>query len=506
MTFPPIPDRGLTELGRTEGGPATLDLLVRDQDTRRLLMLRAVLDAVESAEAGVCSAGERRRFREDWGLLEEADRTTGTGPAGLAAGPVPAPRTTAEPSTAPSAESPNPPVSPARTRLFAPLTGPWARSCLRGLAAASAARTPGQRRTLRRDLAHFSALAAAAAVRAGIPVTTRLTARDGLLVLPSFGALRTARTGDAPVDLDHRGARLTFRQPGAADVVVHLERGIGAWSAAPAWTPAYALPGLLPSAPPLPLDDLDPYRFLEDGGRHRTLSRPATLDDAERKRWLQAWSGTAAALRLGGEQRVHEALRLLRCLVPLEAPPHPAGGSHGGGSCSATRRESFGAVLSSTPPTPATLAATLVHELQHTKLSALGDMVTLHHAGPEERYFAPWRPDPRPFDGLLQGTYSHLALADFFQRCALGASRPAHREASWRHHAHYREQVAAALPTLVGSPDLTARGRLFVDRMVEVFTRLDDHPAPRGHTARARAYVEAARALWTARGGGHPNG
>ncbi|MFF3816430.1 HEXXH motif-containing putative peptide modification protein [Streptomyces bluensis] len=490
--LPPVPDRALLELGRTEGGPDTLALLVRDQDTRRLLMLRAVLDAVEGADPAVCSAGVRRRVREDWGLLEEADRAGDTAGAGTS-------------------------LSPVRDRLLSPLLGPWAQRCLRGLDAAPEARTdryvreqareqarepahePAHERArdLARDLAHLSALAAVAAARAGIPFAVRLTARDGVLTLPSLGALHTTDPGDTEVEARFGHGRLTLRQPGAMDTTVHLESGFGAWSSAPTWSPAYALPGLLPGSAPVPLDDLDPYRTAPVGPHDHGLSGPATLDDTERKRWLQAWSGTAAALRAGGDYRVTEATALLRCLVPLAAPPGADG--HGSGSCSGTRREAFGALLSSTPPTAATFAATLVHELQHTKLSALSHMLTLHHAGPQRRYFAPWRPDPRPYDGLLQGAYSHLALADFFQRCALVVEHRAHREFAWARHARYREQVGAVLPTLVGSPELTPRGRQFVDQMVAVYERMAEYPAPRGHDARARAYVRAARALWTQR-------
>ncbi|MEU2617484.1 HEXXH motif-containing putative peptide modification protein [Streptomyces sp. NPDC007157] len=285
------------------------------------------------------------------------------------------------------------------------------------------------------------------------------------------------------------------------DVVVRLEDGIGAWSGAPAWTPAHALPGLLSESPPVPLDDLDPYRTVHGGPRHHELSGPTVLDEAGRKRWLEAWSGTAEMLRLGGEHRVAEAVALLRCLIPLADPPRPGPDARGTGSCSGTRREAFGALLSSTPPTPATFAATIVHELQHTKLSVLSDMLVLHHAGPRERHFAPWRPDPRPYEGLLQGVYAHLALADFFQRCALRAERPAHRETAWSQHARYRAQVAAALPGLVGSSDLTERGRRFVDQIVATHERMAEFPAPRGHTARAQAQVTAARDLWTRRHG-----
>lgn len=507
MILQTVPDRALAELGRTEGGPGTLALLVRDQDTRRLLVLRAVLDAADGADARVCPAAARRRLREDWEMLAEADRL-GPGPGHAPAdGPpydVPRGGTPTVP-IGPPGPGAAAPLSPARDRLLNPLVGAWARRCLRGLDAAAGPRTERQDRELAHDLAHFGALAAAAAARAGLSFAVRLTAPGGVLTLPSLGALRTAGTGrgtaghDVPVDVVHRGGRLTVRRPGAADVVLHLETGIGAWSCAPGWTPAFALPGLLPGAAPMPLDDLDPYRTVPGGPDQHGPGGPVTLDDAERKRWVQTWAGTAAALRPGGEHRVTEALTLLRCLVPLAVPPGAAPGGRSTGSCSATRREAFGALLSSTPKSPTMFAATLVHELHHTKLSALADMVTLHHADGARKYFAPWRPDPRPYDGLLQGTYSHLALADFFQRRALTARRPPHRETAWAVHARYREQVGAALPALVASPDLTARGRRFVDEMISVYERQNEHPAPRGHAARARAYVEAARALWAAR-------
>lgn len=566
MILPPVPERALTELGRTEGGPETLGLLVRDQHTRRLLLLRAVLDAAEAADARLLPAAALNRLHEDWALLEEAERLeraahrarpaagTGTGarpapgtgpyqvgsPAGvfgpasgdasdLSAGPpardpdafVPGPP--AERSTgdgnghvpadrAPSPSRPphrtghdtcapalsDPPPTGVRSLLLHPFTGPWARDALRGLGTVTGPAAERDPREPARALAHFGALAVVGAVRAGVSCAVRLSARDGVLTLPSLGALRTGRPGDTEVGVVHRRGRLTFRLPGEADVVVQAQSGVGAWSEAPAWTPAYALPGLLPSSAPMPLDDLDPYRTARGGPRPYTLSGPVTLDDADRKHWLHAWSGTAAALGLGGERRLMEAAALLRCLVPLSTPPGAVPG-RAAGSCSGTRREAFGAVLSSPPATATAFAATLVHEIQHTKLAALGDMMTLHHSDDEARHFAPWRPDPRPYDGLLQGAYSHLALADFFQRTALAARHPADRDAAWARHARYQEQVGAVLPALVGSGDLTTRGRQFVDRMVEVYERLAEQPAPRGQTARATAYVRAARTLWTQR-------
>jgi HEXXH motif-containing protein len=458
VIFPAVPDAALAELGRTEGGADTLALLVRDQDTRRLLLLRAVLDAAETADPVLCPPTAKARLREDWALLTAADRAAGAD-------------------------------SPARARLGHPLLGPWARRCLTGLDPRTGPPTEDQRRELARDLAYFSAVAAVAAARAGISFTVDLTARDGILVLPSLGALGRTEPDDVPVHVTHDRGRMTLDR-----VTVHLEQDSGAWSGSLAWTPAYALPGLVPGAPPLPLDDLDPYRVPPREPDQYALSGPAGPDDAERKRWLQSWSGTAAVLRTGGEHRLTEALALLRCVVPLEMPP----GAGGRGSCSGTRRDAFGALLSSAPVTRVAFAATLVHELQHAKLAALTEMVELHRAGPAARYFAPWRPDPRPYDGLLQGAYSHLALADFFQRRALGVER-SRSEGAWAQYARYHAQVGAALPALVGSSDLTAVGRRFVHAMAAAHERLAERPAPRGHTARAQAYVKAVRALWTQR-------
>ncbi|MDX2682014.1 aKG-HExxH-type peptide beta-hydroxylase [Streptomyces soliscabiei] len=498
MTRQTVPDRALVELGRTEAGPGTLAFLTRDQDTRRLLLLRAVLDAADAADPALCPPELKTRLKEDWALLAAADRPPGPAArtrayacAGPGHGPAPHP----PPPGSPYLSPPGAALSPARALLFHPLTGPLALSCLRGLDDRGGPPDERGRRGLRQDLAHFSAMAAAAAARAGIPFTVRLTARAGLLALPSLGALHTAASGDAPVDVTHAQGRLTLSQADAPDVVVQLESGVGAWAGAPAWTPLHALPGLPPAGAPMPLEDLDPYRA-PPGPRHPSFGGPATLDDAERKRWLQAWSGTATALRTGGERRVAQAVALLRCLVPLERPP--GAGPDGRDSCSATRHEAFGALLASTPQDAPALAETLVHELHHAQLASLTSLVTLHHATAEPRYFAPWKTDPRPYDALLQGAYAHLAVAHYFQQRALNASA-ADREYAWSRHARYRAQVGAALPALVGSPDLTGRGRRFVDEMAATFERMAEHPAPRAHTARAQAYVKAARALWTQR-------
>ncbi|WP_351222951.1 HEXXH motif-containing putative peptide modification protein, partial [Streptomyces sp. NPDC002133] len=261
------------------------------------------------------------------------------------------------------------------------------------------------------------------------------------------------------------------------------------------------LPAVGPGALPVLLDDLHPYRTAGGGLEQHGLKPAACLDERERKDWAQSWSGVEPLLRLGGAHRPTEAVVLLRCVVPLVPPPGSTVAGEGAAHCSGTRREAFGAVLSSKPSTPAFMASTLVHELQHTKLAALGTLVPLHHEDATPRHFAPWRSDPRPFDGLLQGAYSHIALADYWQRFALGARSTRHRDMAWAEHARCREQVGAVLPVLAGSGALTREGRILVNGMIELYDHLADHPPPPGHLARAVAYVSTARVIWCQRNG-----
>ncbi|MFD5186840.1 HEXXH motif-containing putative peptide modification protein [Streptomyces sp. NPDC058357] len=467
--IPPLPDHMLRLLGRTEGDADTLGVLVRDQDTRRLLLLRALLDAAEAAPAALCPPRALDRLRQDWALLETAERAD--------RGAV-------------------------RTVLLHPLAGPWVQRCLRGLSGSATATGPGPE--LRADLAHLSALAAAAAIRAGIPFTTRLTAHDGLLSLPTLGALRTASATSTTVGIAFHDGELTMREEAAGPpLLAHTQPDGTTGSADPRWLPVLALPAVPSGTGPVPLDDVDPYRTDGGGRRPHGLSAAPHIDDHERKAWAESWNGVVPLLRIGGEHRLTEAAVLLRCLVPLGPPPGSGPTGESAAHCSGTRREAFGAVLSSKPATPAYFASTLVHELQHTKLSALGALVPLHHEDPEPRHFAPWRSDPRPFDGLLQGAYSHIALADYWQRFALAARRVTHRDLAWAEHARCREQVGAVLPVLAGSAALTREGRVLVNEMITLYHRLDDCPPPTGHLARAEAYVATTKVIWQQRNGPH---
>jgi HEXXH motif-containing protein len=475
------PEHLAAVLGGTGSDPHALRLLVDDQRVRRLLTLRALLDAVRGAAPGSLPEGAAERLLKDWRLLEAAERAD---------------------------------RSAVRRVVHYPLTGSWAARCLRDLT-----RT-GRLPHTAADLPYLGALAASAAARAGLRFSAEVPVRDGVLTLPTLGGYRppvpTGRTPDrARVDGD--GSRLWLhldawggeqraglpyeypydhrrdrggRRP-ALPRAVEVRRGPdGVWrSAAPGWCSVQAL--WTDAGRSVLIDDADPYRDEEDRSDPYGLAPTGRLAPAEHARWRTAWQDAQPWLRLGDGTRAREVDALLECFVPLASSSRA--------QYSATLGDAFGALLSSTPHGGLKLAAALVHELQHTKLLALSRLTVLHTADDAPRHWAPWRPDPRPFDGVFQGAYAHLALADFHLGVALATGVPARRESAWAAHCRCRQQVEAVLPQLLGSGRLTAQGRALVNAMAARHARLKQHAPPDGHLARATAYVETTRAIWRRR-------
>ncbi|MEV8531045.1 HEXXH motif domain-containing protein [Streptomyces sp. NPDC051211] len=327
-----------------------------------------------------------------------------------------------------------------RDVLLYPSTGVWAEETLRRLHEPDG--PPA-------DLAHLGALAVAAALRAGIPFKATLRPAHGRIALPTLGLLRPDRPG--PLALGERS-----------------------WDPAdPAVLPLHTLPGGRTA-----LDDLDPYRA---PGREGSVRPARRLTPKGHKRWDTQWAGALTLLERYDTARAGEIGALLRSVVPL------AGGSRSAG---ATLPAAAGSVLVRGQAPPA-LAATLVHEVQHGKLGALTDVLPLHTADRTHRYWAPWRTDPRPLEGLLHGAYAHLALAGYWQRAALYGAR-----AAWAGHARCRAQVAAVLPVLRQEPQLTRAGAEFVAGMVAAEQAMDELPPPGDQHATARRALDRERRAW----------
>jgi hypothetical protein len=144
---------------------------------------------------------------------------------------------------------------------------------------------------------------------------------------------------------------------------------------------------------------------------------------------------------------------------------------------SATSPAAFGAVATSWPPDPVTMAETLVHEFQHVKLCGLLDMVPLASSGGELVY-APWRQDPRPAAGLLQGIYAHLGIVRFWQAQRQAETDPDDILRAHVQFARWRSAIGSAIDTLMRTGCLTPEGVRFVGLLHAQSRALADEPVP----------------------------
>jgi uncharacterized protein len=214
------------------------------------------------------------------------------------------------------------------------------------------------------------------------------------------------------------------------------------------WQPVRTLraPGIC-----VALEDTDPYRDC-----HQWQAAPR-LTDSEFAQWQRCFQDAWQEIESSHPAYAPAIAIGLGVLMPLSPGPQ-------GRDVSAAARHAFGAVGAALPADPVTLALLLIHEFQHVKLGAVLDLYDLYDPADSRLFHAPWREDPRPLEGLLQGTYAHLAVTDFWRgrqevTVSVAAEAAGQRFAYW--HAHTRE----AIETLASSGSLTPLGVRFVAEM-----------------------------------------
>ncbi|MEH1101958.1 FxsB family cyclophane-forming radical SAM/SPASM peptide maturase [Micromonospora sp. CPCC 205561] len=310
-----------------------------------------------------------------------------------------------------------------RAVLSHPFVSRWARRCRDGVA----------------ELSHLACVAAAAAVRARVRTDLPVPVRDGLVSLPTLGALAAcAGRGVVRLAIDDGDLRLGGRrvatEPGRQGAPDGADGPDG-------WLPVrtVSLDGRR-----LLLEDTDPYRDCYD------LPVEPRLPDAAALRWARRLE--RAVRRVDAEAADYAAgvRTLLRAVVPLRAEPT-------GRFRSAAAGTAFGAVAVTAVPDDATLAVLLVHEVQHLKLGAVLDVCDLFDRDDPRTLSVPWRDDPRPVEGVLHGAYAHLAVADVWRR------RPG--PAAEGHFRRYRAWTGGALDALLDLGVLTAEGERFARGM-----------------------------------------
>ncbi|MEU3935829.1 HEXXH motif-containing putative peptide modification protein [Streptomyces sp. NPDC029044] len=466
-----MPDPLFAELAAGGGSAAAVAFLERAERARRLLLLRTLLGHLDALPTPLTPVAEA------WRVLKEA-----------------------------AEKSPE----PVERLLLAPPTGGWISHMLRRVHG-TATGPP-----LWAEAGHLSALALSASLHAGTETAFDVPLTDGRLPLPGLGMvqLADARAGLAVGRATTAGGELTVEGPGRTNGRVRVmcrplrqRAGAGAGT----WLPLRTLTRTGPGgeAPgTVVLEDLDPYRDLDD---HLP---PARLDEDEAREWQRLFGeATRILARPGtpGPGRVDPAM--IRAIVPfgrtgVSPPPLPFV------QVSASSGDSFGGMLIVRPASALALAETLVHELQHSKLAALLHLFPLLEDDRTERYYAPWRTDPRHLTGLLHGAYAFTGVAGFWRdrladaqgfdaQCVDARSVDA-RSAEGVERAGYffalrRLQSRLAVRTLLTSGRLTVQGRALVSGLARTLDGWLREEVPPAALDRARTAAALHRTEWRLR-------
>lgn len=309
------------------------------------------------------------------------------------------------------------------------------------------------------------AVAAAAALATGMPTTIDIPVTNGLAILPSLGAA-VAQEQTATLSVGVGSAIGNVKIP--TDPHLHGDGWLG-------------LRRIRSGPLDVLLDDLDPHRM------------PSLTDPAPRG---TAWSWEnviRSSWRLLADYHPITAAEIagtVTVIVPRQEPRS--------GTASTSSSEAFGAIAMSEPPDPLSCAETFVHEVQHLKLSAVQDLVTLTLPDDGSRYYAPWRDDPRPASGLLQGAYAFLGVSRFWreQRKYMGNESRADIQ-----YARWREAVEEVAASLRASEMLTDAGQSFVDGMTLELRRWRHDNVPAQAVNLARRAAQSHRDRWESSNG-----
>ncbi|MBM7439748.1 HEXXH motif domain-containing protein [Streptomyces sp. HB132] len=435
------------EIAAGGGSPEAVAFLVRGERTRRLLLLRELLDFFD-ADPSVLGALESRVI---WPVLQAAA------------------------TRAPEAVD---------ALLLTPQVGSWLAHMLRRLHG-TASGPP-----LWADAGQIAAVAAAAAVHAGTDAELLLPAKDAAVGLPALGMVRLPGPDDGAfrtVRVSVSGGTLTVRAERGPDIVVApLSEPESAH-----WLPVHRL-DTGPGTRAVQLDDLDPYRDLDEP------IAPGRLPPEELRAWQQLFRDAVAILQRGGSGPGGLRPEEISRIVPWQARngdavlPVPAEG------LSASTGDAFASMVIARPGDGLALAETLVHEFQHSKLGALLHLFPLLEDDRSERHYAPWRADPRHLPGLLHGAYAFVGVTGFWRERIRDTGADPDGRAAFL-FAMRRLQTRMVLRTLATHARLTAPGLRLVTRLSGTVDGWLREPLEPATVARARAAAVSHRVEWRLR-------
>jgi HEXXH motif-containing protein len=410
----------LDAIASGEPDAPVIETLLSGQYSKRLVMIRAILTV-----AADCCPDAHARLEAAYGLLAAAQQKD--------------------------------PVA-VRAMLTHPSVGTWAARCLAGLQSPSADPV-----SLATDLGRLAAFAAAAAIKTGCAFAIEVPMRDRAIFLPTLGqAVLEPGTPSAADSCIFATVSNDGRQ-----VTITADRNVVTLPAdpsldGPGWQALRSLRAChCGMSIAIEFDDLDP----DQGTSGMPLAGRQTADEVAA--WQSMLDGAWATLARHHRRRASGLVTGLRSLTPLK-PADKIG-------MSVTDAASFGGHALTPPRDPLSLADTLVHEFGHSVLSATADLGPLHTAGPDAVHYSPWRNDPRPIEGLLQGAYAYLGVTRFWE---VQRNLVTDREQALANYefARWRLQIPATARKLLESGTLTQAGATLVHGMAATAERLRDLP------------------------------
>lgn len=380
--------------------------------------------------------------------------------------------------------------------LALPQVGAWALSCLER-AEEETAGAPERTGSfpLRVDLGYLNAVAASAALRAGLPFELVVPLRHGRLVLPHIGMADVGLTQAAQKQrwdtARIRSARqLPVTETSPIEPPVEILMTDGTERPYPAcWIPVHRLRaeacGLVLD---VALDNQDP--FLDRYGHPVAATQTPRAADAAAAAWT-ALIAHAWQLLAGHHRDYATAIAAgLRSIVPLSSEQSE-------NRIAAVSCLAFGAVGIGLPRAADTLAESLVHEFQHLKLGAAADIDDFFIPGPSMLVYAPWRDDPRPCEALLQGVYAYVGVTGFWRTERLFV-RPGRKLAGNIEFARWRSATLYAARTLAGSGRLSRSGHRFVGGLITTLRGWQGDPVPAQSLRIAQEMLTAHHLDWRA--------
>jgi uncharacterized protein len=412
-----LPGQLFAALAAGGGGREAVAALTEAEYCKHVILLNGVLSAVQGSPA-------YNEAREGYDLLANAWRVNPT----------------------------------AAERVIAyPAVGAWARRTVLAARAGSAIQAP--------DPGDLRAVAAAAAIHAGLDAEIDLPVRAGRVVLPTLGV---ATVADASRRFLTVSTGPTMTRIGSVSIPLEPTDSV------PGWRP---LSRVSVGAFTVVIDDVHPFRM--PGATD--LSQP--IPDS--RVWERALQDAWQVLEADHPKMAAEVATATSMIVPRSSPS--------GRAVSSTSPEAFGAVGMSLPPDPVSGAQSLVHEVQHLKLGAVLDVARLTLPDDGRLYYAPWRDDPRPLGALLQGTYAFLGVAGFWRRRRELASSTGRAD---RMFARWLYGTTTAAETLLSSGRLSPAGAEFVGHMERTLASWGREGVPASEQMMARRLVDEHRARW----------